>query len=114
MRPGKPNKKTDLELWAILAKKISDGNYIFAKHAKQRLKDRDITDIEVLDILENKKNRKRKRNKRKDEYEPGRQDWKYCIEGHDIDGLKIRIIISFNEELMVIITVIRVGGNNYE
>lgn len=63
--------------------------------------------MDVLDILENKKNRNRKRNKRKDTYTSGYQDWNYCIEGNDLDELKIRVIISFDSELMLVITVIR-------
>lgn len=82
------------------------GKYIFLNHAKQRLKDRNITDIEVLDILENKKFSNRRRNKAKDKYEVGFQDWNYCIEGCNVDGNKIRIIVSFVDDWMPIITVI--------
>jgi len=103
----KPNKKKDQELWDSIYLSILNKNYIFVAHAKKRLKDRNVTDIEVLDILENKERCKRKRNKKKDSYIKGHQDWNYCIEGVDLDGEKIRIIISFNEELMLIITVIR-------
>lgn len=109
MQHEKPNKKTDLELWNLLADKICNGNYFFLAHAKERLKDRNVTDIDVLDILEDKNNRKRRRNKSKDVYMPGYQDWNYCIEGNDLDGKKIRVIISFNEDLMLVITVIRIN-----
>ena len=56
-------------------------------------------------------NRKRKRNKSKDSYTDGFSDWKYCIEGQDVDeNNKIRIIVSFNEDSnLLIITVIRLG-----
>lgn len=103
----KPNKKTDRELWNLIAEMIASSNYVFLNHAKMRLKDRNVTDIDVLDILENKDNRNRKRNKSKDTYTPGYQDWNYCIEGKDLDGKRIRIIISFDSELMLVITVIR-------
>lgn len=111
----KPNKKTDAELWALITKMISNGNYIFLKHAHDRLKDRNVSDIDVLDILENKSKRQRRRNKSKDVFLPGYKDWNYWIEGNDLDGKKIRIIISFDDELMLVITVIRIGGGiNYE
>lgn len=32
------------------------------------------------------------------------QDWKYCIEGYDIDGNQLRVIVTFTEDLMPIIT----------
>ena len=103
----KPEKLNDTELFHLIFDKISAGNYIFLKHARQRQKDRGVTDLDVLNILKGGKNRKIKRNKRKDKYEQGKKDWNYCIEGFDIDGKKIRIIVSFNEELLLIITVIR-------
>lgn len=106
----KPNKKTDTELWSLIKQVILNGNYIFLKHAHERLKDRNINDIDVLDILENKTNRKRRRNKSKDIFLTNHQDWNYCIEGNDLEGKKIRIIISFDDELMLIITVIRIGN----
>ncbi len=104
----KPNKKTDIELLSLIEETISNGNYIFLKHAHDRLKDRNVSDIEVLDILENKPKLKRKRNKSKDVFFPGFSDWNYCIEGTDLDGKKIRIIVSFDQNMMLVITVIRI------
>lgn len=116
MASNKPQKKKDHELWKLIDEKISDGNYLFLSHAKQRLKERSVSDFEVLDILENKLHRKRKRIKSKDVYKSGYADWCYCIEGNNLDKKKIRIIISFNDNLMLIITVIRIddGRNHYE
>jgi hypothetical protein len=105
---SKPIKKSDKELWALIENNITNGNYIFLSHAKKRQKDRKITDIDVLDILENKEKRKRERNKRKDSYSAGFSDWKYCIEGFDLnEEHKIRIIVSFEKLNLLIITVIR-------
>jgi hypothetical protein len=39
----KPIKKTDKELFLIIEEKIKQGNYVFLPHAKQRLKERNIT-----------------------------------------------------------------------
>jgi hypothetical protein len=36
------------------------------------------------------------------------EDWKYCIEGQDIDRNKLRIIITFTDDLMPIITAIKI------
>ena len=105
-KPKKTEKRGDKELFQLIESKISSGDYLFKKHAKQRQKDRDISDIEVLDILEGKSKRGRRRNKAKDRYEEGRSDWNYCIEGQNLDAKKMRIVISFEEDLMPIITVI--------
>jgi hypothetical protein len=100
-----PVKKSDKELYDLLTRKIVSGEYVFKKHSRQRLKDRDISDLDVLDVLEGKKGKKRHRNKQKDKYEEGRADWNYCIEGVNIDDKPIRIIVSFESGLLPIITV---------
>lgn len=102
---SKPTKKSDKELYALLNEKIGQGKYVFKAHARQRQKDRNISDLDVLDILEGKHGRGRHRNKQKDSYEDGKKDWKYCIEGINPDKKKMRIIISFEEDLIPIITV---------
>ena len=107
---NKPDKKTDIELFKLLEEKIKSGKYIFLKHAKIRQQERQILDIEVLDILEGKKGRNRRRNHIKDQYTIGYQDWNYCIEGTDLDENSIRIIISFMNDLVPIITVIRIDN----
>jgi hypothetical protein len=102
----KVTKRKDFDLWGLISQKISGVRYIFLNHAKSRLIDRKITDYEILDILEHKD--KCKRNKSKDSYEPGYPDWKYCIEGRCFEGQpKLRVIISFDKEFMLVITVIR-------
>ena len=89
------------------------GRYTFLPHAKQRLKERNIAELDVIRILTGQKGYGRKRNKKKDTYEHPSisdlaQDWRYCIEGHDIDDKAVRIIITFSDDLMPIITVIRI------
>ena len=110
----KPSKKADQELFTLIERKIIEKNYIFAKHAKERQQQRNISDLDVLNILKGKTGYERKRNKSKDSYESSYihnkpQDWKYCIEGKDIDERKVRIILTFTDDLMPIITVINLS-----
>lgn len=110
---SKPIKKTDKELFNLIEESISRKNYIFLKHSKQRMQERHIIELDVLYLLSGKKGYGRKRNKKKDSYENNpfgdlNQDWKYCIEGCDMDGEALRIILTFNEDLMLIITTIRI------
>lgn len=109
----KPKKMHDTELYTLIEEKLKNGQYIFVSHAKLRLKQRAISQLDVINILKGREGFNRKRNKAKDLYEPldimnQPQDWKYCIEGTDIDGKKIRIILTFDKKLMPIITVIRI------
>ena len=109
----KPPKKNDRELFSLIEKKINEAKYIFVSHATQRLSERFVNQLDVLNILKGKPGYERKRNKVKDSYENQYyselpQDWKYCIEGREVDDIKIRIIISFEKDLMPIITVINI------
>lgn len=102
-----PEKQPDDVLLAFIEKKVLDEDYVFVHHAKVRLDERNITDIDVLDILENKPNRNRKRNSKKDSFHKDHHQWNYCIEGSTLDDENIRIIVSFDVKFLLIITVIR-------
>lgn len=106
---NKPDKKSDTKLFELIEKCIKNVEYVFLPHAKERLVGRAILQPVVLDILEGKPNTKRKRNKKKDSFNVGNKDWSYCIEGVDPNNEKIRIILSFDEKKMPIITVMWVG-----
>ena len=94
-------------LFSLIEEKIKTREYVFVKHAKERQITREISELEVLYILEGKRKYARKHNKQKDIFIDGRQDWNYCIEGINQNKEKIRVIVSFMENLMLIITVIK-------
>lgn len=102
--PQKPKKLSDEVLFEKIEDFIKKGNYYFTEHGNKRAVERKINKADVLKILNNEDGYKRKRNKTKDKYEQGEEDWNYCIEGKDTDG-KVRIIISFYEGNMPIITI---------
>ena len=110
----KSPKKSDAELYALIETKIQERKYIFMKHAQERQKLRHISQLDVLNILEGKRGFGRKRNKKKDSYDcdyiyEKPQDWRYCIEGKDIDDKDVRIILTFTDDYMPIITVIDIS-----
>lgn len=110
----KPPKKIDIELFALIEEKIQESKYIFDVHVKERQTQRNISQLDVLNILEGKKGFNRKRNKVKDSYDcdyiyEKPQDWRYCIEGKDIDDKDVRIILTFDDDHMPIITVIDIS-----
>lgn len=98
-------KIIDKELFKLLSQLVRSGSYVFKKHARDRQETRSIQDLEVLNILEGKKGHRRHRNKAKDSLRADRKGWKYCLEGVNIDNNKMRIIITFEAELLLIITV---------
>src|SRR5579864_4721387 len=107
MTKPNPQKKTDYDLFQLLSEKIDQGGYFFVNHAKQRILERGLLEIEILDILNGRDGKKRKRNKRKEKYCAGYPDWNYCVEGIGADRNKIRIVFSFSEEFLIIITAIQ-------
>ena len=98
-------KLNDLELWELIEQQIECGNYVFSEHSRERQKERMISDLQVLAVLQNQFGCKRYRNKRKDRYDDQWENWVYCIEGCTSDDKKMRIILTFTEEMMPIITV---------
>ena len=106
-------KKTDIILFELIESKINSGNVLFTSHALQRMKQRNITELAVLSILAEEAGATRRRNKKKDVLEDisiiePATDWKYCIEGEFLGSKTIRIIVTFSNEKMPIITVINI------
>ena len=103
----KPVKKSTQELFSKIEEAIKNTEYYFTEHGEMRsLTRKNVTDEEILRILEGKNKR---HEKSKDKYEEGRVDWNYHITGRNTDDEAIRIVTSFDEFGMVIITVINLG-----
>ena len=82
---------------------IREGTYVLAKHAMERQKNRSINLPDILHVLQYGKH-----EKEKDLFDVKRQTWKHAIRGKTINGVDLRVIVAFQEE-MVIITLIRCG-----
>lgn len=72
-------------------------------HAIGRAKERDIALPDALYVLKNGYHEKEKTY-----YDEVYGAWKYAIR-HKLEGRDIRVIISFNSDMMLIITVINLG-----
>lgn len=83
---------------------VDKGNYILTEHALLRLKERDISLIDAEWVLKNGYHEKRKTS-----FDEKFKTWKYAIRGTTIEALDIRLILAFNQEGMVIITIMHVG-----
>lgn len=70
-------------------------------HADQRLQERVVTRQEVEQVLRNGHH-----EKRKDEFKEERSSWNYSIKGTTVDKRALRVIISFDSNDMLIITII--------
>lgn len=89
------------ELLKKIREYLQQGTYIVSAHALQRQDQRLVNLQHVLYVLKNGN-----REEQKELFDVKRQMWKYAIRGKTIDGIYLRVIIAFEEE-MIIITVMR-------
>jgi hypothetical protein len=80
---------------------VENGRYYDTSHAAVRKIQRKISLTDVLYILQHGYH-----ERQKDQYKPEYGDWTYSIRGNSIDGRDIRIAVAFDEDDMLIITVI--------
>lgn len=89
------------ELLRKIKEHVQKGTYIVSAHALQRQNQRLVNLQHVLYVLKNGN-----REEKKELFDVKRQMWKYAIRGKTIDGVNLRVIVVFEEE-MIIITVVR-------
>jgi hypothetical protein len=98
----KPNKLPDL--LDRIKECIETGHYFVTAHAFTRQKERLISLPETLHILKTGYEEKKKTN-----FDNENNTWKYAIRGKTIrDQLDVRVIVAFDENGMLIITVMHV------
>jgi hypothetical protein len=83
---------------------VDAGLYFDTSHAMLRKLQRRISLTDVLYVI-----RHGYHEKQKDQYQPEYDDWSYSIRGRCIDGRDIRIAIAFDNNDMLIITVIEIA-----
>lgn len=72
---------------------LSSGTYRDTFHAIERKAERNITLPEIIHVLKTGRH-----EKSKDHFEEVFNTWNYAIRGKTIDGLELRVIVSFDEE----------------
>jgi len=90
----------------VVKNHLNKGEYYISNHAKERLKSRRIARTELLHVLKNGWN-----EKSKDTYDERYEAWNYAIKGKTLEKRLLRIIVSFDPEGMLIITVIDLEEN---
>jgi hypothetical protein len=80
---------------------IKVGRFLDTRHAFERQDERRITRPEILYVLKNGHH-----EKQKDRLEALYQTWSYSVRGKTVDRRELGIIVSFDENGMLIITAI--------
>ena len=81
--------------------RLDEGRYFDTRHALGRKSERKISRTEVGYVL-----RHGWHEKKNDQYEERFKAWNYAVRGKTPDKRELRVIISFNENNMLIITAI--------
>lgn len=85
---------------------IETGKYILTKHAVERQNERLINLAEILHVL-----RTGREEKTKSSFDELQNTWKYAVRGKTkLDNKDVRIIVAFEDDGMLVITVMYVGG----
>lgn len=102
MKRKRPPKIADL--MNRVREALDAGRYVDMVHAQERQAQRNITRPEYAYVL-----RHGYHEARKDQFEPHYGAWNYAIRGKTIDQRELRVVVSFDDGLMLIITTIEVG-----
>ena len=88
---------TDAQLRKAIDKHLTEDRYRLTKHSDIELKNDDLDLSDIVDVLKTGKH-----DRSKTGLDTRRQIWKYAIEGRIEDARKIRVIIAFVEEMLII------------
>ena len=103
-RIRKPKKKSTADLFKAINHSLENNTYYFSDHADIRSKTRkNVNDLEVVKILGSAE---KWHESGKDKFVNEYKDWNYHIRGRNSDDDQVRIVISFDENNMVVITVV--------
>lgn len=97
-------KAKSFNLIGRIKEHIQSGHYLDTRHAIKRQLERKITRPEILYVLKHGYH-----EKRKDQYDQKFQTWNYAIRGKTLDKKELRIIITFMEDYLLIITTINLS-----
>ncbi len=99
MNVSRPNKL--LNLMSTIRTCIDEGRYLDTRHARERQIERQINRPEILYALKGGHH-----EKSKDRFDEAYDAWNYAVRGKTVDRRELRVIVSFDENGMLIITAI--------
>jgi len=105
-------KKRGTKIPALLARvrrSIAAGDFLDTTHVVARRTERFISRPEILQVL-----RSGWHEKNKDQYREEYESWNYAIRGATVDGRELRIVVSFEEDRLLIVTAIDLDKSHEE
>jgi len=83
-----------------VAQATASGQYRILPHARQRCTERDVSIADIESALENGRH-----VPRRDRFDERCGSWSYCFEGRSVDDDRLRVVIAF-EDWMLVVTVV--------
>jgi hypothetical protein len=93
------------ELLRRVQEALTTGQYRVLPHARQRCSERDVSALDVENVLEAGRH-----VSHRDRYDDHADAWSYCFEGSSVDGDPLRVVVAF-DDWMLIVTVVRLDGD---
>ncbi len=87
------------ELMSVIRACIEEGRFLDTRHAWERQDERQINRPEILYVL-----KRGHHEKNKDTFNEFHHAWNYSVRGKTVDRRELRVIVSFDENGMLIIT----------
>jgi hypothetical protein len=91
------SRKKISNLIGVILDFINNGKFLDTRHASDRKNERNILRSEVLYVLKNGYH-----EKKKDKYDCFYNSWNYAVRGKSIDGRDLRIVVSFDDHMLII------------
>ncbi len=92
------------KVMALIRGRAESGNFIILPHAVERSAQRVVQVADIVFVLINGEH-----ESEKDEYKAVYRSWNYAVRGLTVDKRQLRIAVAFDENEMLIVTVIRLG-----
>lgn len=99
----KPIKKTTSEVFASIDKRLNRGEYLISLHGRKRGLERKVNALHIIQAL---RSPNRRHEAKKDKYVDGMLDWNYSILSNDIELRKLRIILTFSEQMLIVTVIV--------
>lgn len=97
-------KNKHINLLSLIRASVTAGSYLDTYHAQQRGDQRAINKLEIEFVL-----KMGWHERTKDKYDEIHKAWNYSIRGKTLDNKDLRIVVSFENLRMIIITVMEVA-----
>jgi hypothetical protein len=99
----KPVKKTTSEVFASIDRGLNSGDYLISLHGRKRGQERKVNALHIVQAL---RSPNRRHEPKKDIYVEGMFDWNYSILSNDIEQRKLRIILTFSEQMLIVTVIV--------